>query len=162
MPSSHLILCQMYSIMNWHCIHYEMINTVSLKGKPLYRTSYMIFKHPVWNENVWSLLKRQESNVIKGTKYRAFSSLSGFVSTGHGYIFYLLCIYACVHVKLLQSCLTLCNPMDCNLPGSSVHGILQARIQEWVATSFSRGSSQSKDWTRVSRVSCIGRPVLYH
>ena len=48
----------------------------------------------------------------------------------------------CVHAKLLQSCLTLCNPMDCSLPGSSVHGILQARILEWVAMASSRGSSQ--------------------
>ena len=40
-----------------------------------------------------------------------------------------------------HSCLTLCNPMDCSLPGSSVHGILQARILEWVAVSFSRGYS---------------------
>ena len=44
-----------------------------------------------------------------------------------------------VLVKSLQSCLTLCNPVDCSLPGSSVHGILQARILEWVAMSFSRG-----------------------
>ena len=43
--------------------------------------------------------------------------------------------------KLLQSCLTLCNPMDCSLPGSSVYGILQARTLEWVAISFSKGSS---------------------
>ena len=42
-------------------------------------------------------------------------------------------MHACVHAKLLQSCLTLCNPMDCSPPGSSVHGILQARILEWVA-----------------------------
>ena len=44
-----------------------------------------------------------------------------------------------------QSCLTLCDSMDCSLPGSSVHGILQARILEWVAMPFSRGSSQPKD-----------------
>ena len=43
--------------------------------------------------------------------------------------------------EVAQLCLTLCNPMDCSLPGSSVHGILQARIPEWVAISFSRGSS---------------------
>jgi len=48
---------------------------------------------------------------------------------------------ACMHAQWPQSCLTLCNPMDCNLPGSSVHGILQARILEWAAISFSRGSS---------------------
>ena len=44
----------------------------------------------------------------------------------------------CVCTKSLQSCPTLCNPMDCSPPGSSVHGILQARILEWVAISFSR------------------------
>ena len=47
-------------------------------------------------------------------------------------------------------CLTLCDPMDCSLPGSSVYGILQARILEWVAVPFSRGSSQLKDQTQVS------------
>ena len=49
-----------------------------------------------------------------------------------------------------QSCPTLCDPTDCNLPGSSVCGILQARIMEWVAISFSRGSSQPRDQTWVS------------
>ena len=47
---------------------------------------------------------------------------------------------------------TLCDPMDCSAPGSSVHGILQERIQEWVATPFSRGSSQSRDRTQVSSI----------
>ena len=49
-----------------------------------------------------------------------------------------------------QSCLTLCDPKDCGPPGSSVHGILRARILEWVAISFSRGSSRPRDQTRVS------------
>ena len=47
--------------------------------------------------------------------------------------------------EVVQSCPTLWDPMDCSLPGFSVHGILQARILEWVAVSFSRGSSQPKD-----------------
>ena len=47
--------------------------------------------------------------------------------------------------KSLQSCLTLCDPMDCTGPGSSVHGIFQARILEWVAISYSRRSSQPRD-----------------
>ena len=47
---------------------------------------------------------------------------------------------------------TLCDPLDCSLPGSSVHGISQARILEWVAISFSRGSYQPRDRTRVFRV----------
>ena len=53
-------------------------------------------------------------------------------------------------VQSLHLCLTLCHPMDCSPPGSSVHGILQARILEWVAISFSRGSSQPRDGTCVS------------
>ena len=52
--------------------------------------------------------------------------------------------------EVAQSCLTLCNPMDCSLPGSSVLGIFQARILKWVAICFSRASSQPRDWTRVS------------
>ena len=52
--------------------------------------------------------------------------------------------------EIAQSCLTLCDPMDCSLPGSSIHGILQARILEWVAIAFSRRSSQPRDQTRVS------------
>ena len=46
-----------------------------------------------------------------------------------------------------QLCLTLCDPMDCSLPGSSVHGIIPARILEWVAISFSKGSSRPRDRT---------------
>ena len=58
----------------------------------------------------------------------------------------------CEKVKVLanQSCRTLCDPMDCSLPGSSVHGIFHARILEWVAISFSRGSSQPRNQTQVS------------
>ena len=51
--------------------------------------------------------------------------------------------------KSLQSCPTLCDPMDYSMPGFSVRGILQARILEWVATTFCRGSSQPRDWTCV-------------
>ena len=54
--------------------------------------------------------------------------------------------------KVAQSCPTLCDPMDCSLPGSSVRGILQARILEQGGISFSTGSSRSKDWTLVSRI----------
>ena len=51
-----------------------------------------------------------------------------------------------------QSCPTLCDPMDCSLSGSSVHGIFQAIILEWVAISFSMGSSWPRDWTQVSHI----------
>ena len=54
-----------------------------------------------------------------------------------------------------KSCSTLCNPMNCRLPGSSVHGISQVKTLEWVAIFFSRGSSQLRDQTQVCCVSCI-------
>ena len=53
---------------------------------------------------------------------------------------------------VVQFCLTLCDPMDCSPPGSSVHGILQARILEWVAMLSSRGSSPPRDQTQVSHI----------
>ena len=56
--------------------------------------------------------------------------------------------------KLLQSHPTLCDPMDCSPPGSSVHWVSQARILEWVAISFSRGSSQFRNQTHVSCIAC--------
>ena len=63
-----------------------------------------------------------------------------------------------VVVLVTKSCPTLCDLMDCSLPGSSVTGISQVRILEWVAISFSRGSSQPRDPTHVS---FLGRQVLY-
>ena len=53
--------------------------------------------------------------------------------------------FVCMHAKSLLSCLTLCDPVDCRPPGSSVHQILQARIVEWIALPFSRRSSQPRD-----------------
>ena len=63
-------------------------------------------------------------------------------------------INQCLQTHLLQSCLTLCNFMDYSLPGSSVHGILQARILEWVVMPSFRESSRPRDWIHVSCVSC--------
>ena len=70
-------------------------------------------------------------------------------------IYYYMCThtYICIHtygVLVSKSCPTLCDAMDCSPAGSSVHGILQARILEWVSISFSRGSSQPRNWTWVS------------
>ena len=58
-------------------------------------------------------------------------------------------------VLVAQSCLTLCDSMDCRLPCSSVHGILHVRILEWVAISFSRGSTQPRDQTQVSHIAGV-------
>ena len=64
------------------------------------------------------------------------------------------------YVSMLScfSCVQLCDPMDCSPPGSSVHGILQARILEWVVIPFSKWSTWLRDWTQVS---CICRQILY-
>ena len=66
-------------------------------------------------------------------------------------------IFVCCLVT--KSYLTPCDLVDYSPPGSSIHGIIQARILEWVAISSSRGSSQLRDWTHVS---CTGRQILYH
>ena len=80
--------------------------------------------------------------------------LSTTATNGSGKAFLLFVslnlVCACTNVKSLQSCPTLCNPLDSSPPGSSVHGILQARILEWVAMPSSRGSSQLGDRTCVS------------
>ena len=60
-----------------------------------------------------------------------------------------------MHAKSLQSCSNLCDPMDCSPPGSSVYGILEARILKWVAMLSSRGSSQPRDRTHFSCDFCI-------
>ena len=72
----------------------------------------------------------------------------------------LLCVYCvCVHA---QSWPTLCNYMDRSPRDSSVHGIFQARILKWFPFPSSSGSSQPKDRTLISCISCIGRWILYH
>ena len=64
-------------------------------------------------------------------------------------------IWLCMHAKLLQSYPSLCDPMDCGPPDSSVHGILQVRTLEWIAMPSSKGSYRYMDWTHVSWGSCI-------
>ena len=76
-----------------------------------------------------------------------------------------VCVRVHAHVRehsVAQPCPTLCDPLDCSLSGFSVHGISQARLLEWVAIPFSRGSSRPRDGTRVSWVTFIGRRILYH
>ena len=72
---------------------------------------------------------------------------------------YPYCVLCCA--KPLQLYLTLCNSMDHKAPGSSVNGILQARIPQWVALPSSWGSSQPRAHTSVTGISCIGRQIFY-
>ena len=126
---------------------------------------------------VWARARRRtdlpsKTNIPHKLKYnwgKAESEISETNVRKGDYLFRVLCFclnqhpyftFACV--LSLQSCPTLCDSMDCSPPGSSVHGILQARILEWVARPSSRGSSQPRDQIRVSHVSCISRWVLYY
>ena len=79
---------------------------------------------------------------------------------GRDFVCVCVCVCTCARAcSFAHSCLTLCDPMDCNPPGSSVYRNSQARILEWVAISSSRGSSWPGDWTCMS---FVGRQVLYH
>ena len=106
-------------------------------------------------DNIWPILTCKNGNLIIAFQNTfsyniSFDLCNNFVSV--------LVLY----VKLLQSYPTVCDPMDCSLEGTTVHGMLHARILEWVAISSSKGSSWPRDWTHVSYVSCIGKRVLYH
>ena len=68
----------------------------------------------------------------------------------------------CMHANLLQLCPALCDPMDRSTLGSWVHGILQTRMLQWVATPSSRGSSPPRDRSHISCISCFGRQIHYH
>ena len=88
--------------------------------------------------------------------------LPNFESFFFFFFFWLLsCSSLCCAAAVL-SCPTFYNPMDWSPPGSSVRGIFQARMLEWVAISFSRVSSQHKNWISVSCISCISRQTLQH
>ena len=87
---------------------------------------------PNWCLNSWSRANNSEMISIP----RVLSSSRGSKSES----------------EVTQSCPILCDPMDCSLWGSSIHGIFQARVLEWVAVPFSRGSSQLRDWTRGSSI----------
>ena len=112
-----------------------------------------------------NLCESDVESLLRSLKMHSFLKL---MFTEHLF-FYQVTIPACppcevksVEELVAQSCPTLCNPMDCSPPDSSVHGILQARTLKWVAISCSWGSSPPRDWTHVSCISCIGRWILYH
>ena len=106
------------------------------------------------NAFLWSWSDREPNN---GTNILLQNLLNG------NFIYKYVCVCVCVCVReRAQSCLTLHHSVDCSPPGSSVCGILQARILEWIGISFSRGSSLPRGQTQVSCVSFIGKQILYH
>ena len=108
------------------------------------------------------LLIKQQGNktqVFSQNSHHLDFSSFGNLSKSLIYTWFPDFVAASAAAKSLQSCRTLCDPMDSSPPGSSVHGISPARILEWVATSISRGSSRPRE--RIHN-SCVGRQTFYH
>ena len=104
----------------------------------------------VFRYSLWSCLEEKNARVICSNRSFVvclFFSLQEAVTS----FIKVMC------AKSLQSYPTLCDPMNCSLPDSTVHGIFQARILEWIAMLFSRRSSKPRDLIHVSYVSCIDR-----
>ena len=120
--------------------------------------------HGWWELMAWAVCQGERQGrgspcrwLSKGQVGEAPPCLGVPGATGHFWYIYLWRCDMCFgNLKglAIQSCPTLCDPMDCNLPGSCVHGIFQARILEWVAIPFSRGSSRPRDRTQVSCIAC--------
>ena len=122
-----------------------------------YQMSKYIIEKALSSKEVW--VTPLEKNKVKQRHSELYSIVGNNLCGKRIWKRIDMCWFVCVHA---QSCLTLCDTMDCSLPGSSVHGVSQARIPVWVAVSSSRGSARPRDWNCVSRVSCIGRWVLFY
>ena len=110
-----------------------------------------------WSQKRWkeisSLFHLGLEDGAPGTgEQTGFSAFTSFLPISHFLHDLFLLTESESESEVAQLCPTLCDPVDCSLLGSSLHGILQARILEWVAISFSRGSSQLRDRTRISRI----------
>ena len=124
------------------------------------RRARNVSKCPVWRKNTMkSDIMYLKNDVWRCEKWKCHQwkqRLVGRVDIEEKHDIYYIIVCVC---SVALSGLTPCDPMDCSPPGSSVHGIFQARILEWVALSYFRGSSQLRDWTGIS---CIGKQILCH
>ena len=118
--------------------------------------THLTLNHIQVDRVVWSKTGLQEWWACRGWDAFQTPTSSRGVYRGPQYTQSKDVLWMCV-CSVTQSCLIFCGPMDCSLPGSSVHGTFGARILEWVVISYSRGSSWPRDPTRFSCISCIGR-----
>ena len=121
-------------------------------GQPSWGPPMPLHTPAVCSSNSCTVRAPLKATVLDGTNFRSGRALAWLSSPLAGAP---RCRNCCLVTKL---CLTLSDPMEYSPPGSSVHGILQARILQWGAISFSRGSSRPRDWTHIS---CIGRQILH-
>ena len=115
----------------------------------------------IWT--AWYIGKRRRRSI--GETGPGLSALTSGMYLGLNRLNYCVCVCVCVCVcahSVTQSCLTLCDPMGYGLPGSSAHGIFQARILDQVAISNCRGSSWGMDRTLISCISCTNKRILSH
>ena len=140
----------------------RLITWQEKNGQSLEWPSQKIPQWPVNMKNHWNVIKT--GTTTRPLEWLKFYSVFFFSLKNCFLPIYAAC-GVLVHCSgggglVAQSCPTLCDPVDCSPPGSSVHGILQARILQWVAISFSRGPSWPRDQTWVS---CIaGRYFTIH
>ena len=142
-------------LFKYACVHAKSLQSYPTLWDPMNCSPSGSSVHGISRQEYWRRLPcPPPGNLpdpgIKSTSLVYLASAGGFFTTGT--------TKEAMCAKLQPTC----DPMDCSQPGSSVHGIFQARILECVAISFSRGSSRPRDWTRVPYISCIGRQVLYH
>ena len=161
MPSSHLILCHPLLL----------LPSIFPSIRVFFNESVLHIRWPTYWSFSFSISPSNEYSGLISFRMDWFDlfAVQGLVSLGfmkvpntcwYSLNMY-LCVCVCVCFKSFQSCQTLCDPMDCRRPGSSVCELLQARILEWVAMPSSRGSSRTGDRIHDSYVSYIAGCILY-
>ena len=156
------------SILHWKCLPFYQPPFISPILSPCQSLVHPLFPW-VWLfldstlSETWSLclslsglfhsLSRMPFDYVKNRFYIKLSVLLLCVCVGGAFLCSFIEVKVKAKVKVNQSCLNLCELMDCCLPGSSGHGILQTKMLEWLAILFSRGSSQPRDRTQFSCIS---------
>ena len=171
-PSSFaLSLSQHQGLFQWVICSHQVTKMLELQQQQ--QSSWLFRVDFLYDWLVWSPgCPRDSEESSPALRFESISSSAWWpYKTKYNYVMRLLPHMLCL-LKSLQLCLTLCDPVDYSLPDSSVHGILQARILEWVAMPSIRGSSRHRDQTRSSCVSCtagrfftaepLGKPLLPH
>ena len=153
---------ELYSTEVTACIHSFISHFLkSVKKNTYFQWFFLLFK---LMSNNWNYPRIYIFTMFYFIYLPNYPSILGFSLIFFVSMCVCVCVYVCVCVcvwSVAQFCLIICDPMTC-LPGSSVHGVFQAGTLEWVGISYSRCSSQPRDWICISCISCFGRRILYH
>ena len=138
-------------------MHAELLQTCLILYNHLYYSLPGSSVHRILQARILEWVALVSSRVSSWSMYLTHISMSLALADG---FFSISALH--IYMSVAQSCPTLCNPMDCSPLGSSVHGVFQARILEQVAISFTRGSSQPRDWSQVSCIAGRFFTILAH